>query len=317
MAGVSRIPLRARSGMRIAAALGVVAGTIAVVGAEPFAAGLAAISPTTILAAAVLTAVATTAAAWRWRIVSARFGLPLTWGEAFAAYYRSQFLNTVLPGGVAGDIHRAYDHGRRHDDAGRAARAVVAERVAGQLVQLVVTLAVLLSLGLTSPLAPLVTATAALIALLVAIVVAVAASSPGRALLRREYRMLRPLLVRPVELTAIVVASIVVLAAHTGTFVVAGLAVGVSAAPHELAIVALVVLAAAAIPLNAGGWGPREAVAASAFALAGLGAGAGLAVSASFGVLTALAVAPGALAVLAGRFRSLTPKGIIGKRRTA
>ena len=31
---------------------------------------------------------------------------------AVAAYYRSQFLNLTLPGGVAGDVHRAVRHGR-------------------------------------------------------------------------------------------------------------------------------------------------------------------------------------------------------------
>ncbi|WP_203580271.1 lysylphosphatidylglycerol synthase domain-containing protein [Microbacterium hibisci] len=317
MAGLSRLPMRVRSGARVAAALAMVAGTIAVVGTEPFAAGLASISPPTIFAAAVLAAVATAAAAWRWRVVCAGFGLSLPWAEAFTAYYRSQFLNTVLPGGVAGDVHRAYVHGRRIDGVGLAARAVVAERVAGQVVQLVLTLALLLPLGITSPLAPLALATAVAAGVVAVALAAVVARRRGRELLRRELRMLRPLLATPLRLVAIVAASVVVIAAHTGTFVVAGLAVGVTAAPQDLAVVALLVLAAAAIPLNAGGWGPREAVAASAFALAGLGAGAGLAVSAAFGVLTALAVAPGALTLLGGRFRSPAPRGIIGKRRTA
>lgn len=53
------------------------------------------------------------------------------------------------------------------------------------------------------------------------------------------------------------------------------------------------------------------AVAAAAFALAGPGAGAGVAVSTAFGVLTVLAVAPGAVALLADRFRSSHRRGII------
>jgi len=81
--------------------------------------------------------------------------------------------------------------------------------------------------------------------------------------------------------------------------------------------VALIVLGAAAIPVSIGGWGPREAVAASAFALAGLGAGAGVAVSTAFGVLTVVAVLPGALALVADRFRSVPARSIIGKRRSA
>ena len=55
------------------------------------------------------------AAAWRWRILVRRLGLSLGWRESVAAYYRSQFLNTVLPGGVVGDVDRAVSHGRSVD----------------------------------------------------------------------------------------------------------------------------------------------------------------------------------------------------------
>lgn len=192
MAALSRLSPRARSGLRIAAALVVVVATVAVVGIGPFLQGLASISPATILVAVALAAVATAAASWRWHLVSTGFGLPLAWGEAFASYYRSQFLNTVLPGGVMGDVHRAYAHGRFHARVGLAARAVAAERVAGQLVQVVVTLAILLPLGLTSPLAPLVGVTGAIALLAVVAVVVVALTDRGRAALRREYGMLRP-----------------------------------------------------------------------------------------------------------------------------
>ena len=315
MAGVTSMSPRLRSGARIVAALAVVVATAAVVGAAPFLDGLAAVSPWTIVAAVALAAVATAAAAWRWRMVSTGFGLPLAWGDAFAAYYRSQFLNMVLPGGVVGDVQRAYVQGRMHDRLDLAARAVAAERIAGQLVQLVLTLAVLLPLGLTSPLAPLAWISGAVVLLLLVGVAIAALTRWGRAALVREYRMLRPVLSRPLTLLAIMAASVVVLAAHAATFVVAGLAAGVHADPAELAIVALIVLAAAAIPLNVGGWGPREAVAAAAFALAGMGAAAGVAVSTAFGVLTMVAVAPGAVALLADRFRSSRRRSMIERRR--
>ena len=317
MAALSRIPPRVRTALRAGAALAVVAGTVAVFGVGPFLDGLASISPATILAALALAALATAAAAWRWRVVSAGFGLPLGWSEAFTSYYRSQFLNTVLPGGVLGDVHRAFAQGRVHERLDLAARAVAAERVAGQLVQIVLTLLVLVPLGLASPLAPLAWVSGAIALLAVSFVVAVAASARGRAALAREFRMLRPVLSRPSALVAIIAASVLVVAAHAGTFVIAGFSAGVHAGGGELAAVALVVLGAAAIPVNIGGWGPREAVAASAFALAGLGAAAGIAASTAFGVLTLIAVLPGALALLADRFRWPRVRSMIGGRRSA
>lgn len=317
MAALNRIPPRARTAVRIAAGVAVVVATALVVGVGPFLRGIAAVSPQAILGAVALAAVATAAAAWRWRIVSAGFGLPLAWSTAFTAYYRSQFLNSVLPGGVIGDVHRAYDQGRQQDRLGLAARAVAAERVAGQLVQVALTLVILLAAGVASPLAPLAGIGAALAAVAVLTVGILAISRRGRAAIVREYRMLRPLLARPLTVLGIAAASVVVVAAHAATFIVAGFAAGVSAGPRELGLVALVVLGAAAIPVNVGGWGPREAVSASAFALVGLGAGAGVAVSTAFGVLTLVAVAPGAFALLGDRFRWPHRRSIIGGRRSA
>ncbi len=289
----------------------VVAGTIAVVGTGPLVRGVLAISPGTILAAALLTAVATSAAAWRWRAVSAELGLPMGWTAAMAAYYRSQFLNTVLPGGVIGDVHRAYRHGRRARDMPIAARAVATERAAGQVVQFGLTLVILVALGLAGPLAGWLTAlvwvaAGVAVVVLVTLVVAVA-TLRGRRMLRRELSLLRKVFGSPRASIAIVASSVVVVAAHSATFVVACLAVGIHASPRELVALAMIALAAGSLPINIGGWGPREAASASAFAVIGLGAGAGLAASTTFGVLTVIAVLPGALVLVADRIPARRP----------
>ncbi|NNC13608.1 flippase-like domain-containing protein [Planctomonas sp. JC2975] len=304
MAGLMHRMGRARVALTVLAAVLIIGATVLAVGVGPFLNGIASVSPTTIAIAFGLTAVATAAAAWRWRVVASRLGMPLSWRDAFASYYRAIFLNTVLPGGVVGDVHRAYAQGRREQRIAVAARSVVAERVAGQIVQTSVTLAVLVPLGLSSALGPLSWVGAALAALVAITIGAVAATRRGRAALAREARMLRPLITRPVTLVAIVASSVVVVAAHATTFIVAGLAAGVDAEPAGLGAVALVVLCASAIPINVGGWGPREAASASAFALIGLGAGAGVVVSAAFGVLTMLAVVPGAVVLLGDGIRA-------------
>ena len=65
---------------------------------------------------------------------------------AVAAYYRALFLNVTLPGGVVGDVHRGISHGRDVNDVGHALRAVAWERTAGQVVQVLLTVVVLLAL---------------------------------------------------------------------------------------------------------------------------------------------------------------------------
>ena len=64
-----------------------------------------------------------------------RLGVDCRCRAAVAAYYRSLFLNTTLPGGVVGDVHRGVSHGRDVGDVGRGLRAVAWERSAGQVVQ--------------------------------------------------------------------------------------------------------------------------------------------------------------------------------------
>ena len=81
-------------------------------------------------------------------------------------------------------------------------------------------------------------------------------------------------------------------------------AVGVEASPQRLIAVALIAVLAGSIPLNIGGWGPREGAAAWAFATVGLGAATGIAASTAFGVLALIAVTPGAAVVAASGLRS-------------
>ena len=97
-------------------------------------------------AAAGLAVLTTVCCAWRWKIVARGLGVGLSLPAAVAAYYRSLFLNVTLPGGIVGDVHRAVSHGREVSDVGRALRAVAWERFAGQVVQAVLTVAVLLAL---------------------------------------------------------------------------------------------------------------------------------------------------------------------------
>jgi uncharacterized membrane protein YbhN (UPF0104 family) len=292
---------------RIVVGVGVLVAVIVRVGAGPFLHGLLSLDAQTIGAAVLLAAVATAAAAWRWRLVAGRLGVELPWRTAFGMYYRSQFFNTVLPGGVVGDIHRAVAHGRSAANIPQAARAVAIERAAGQVVQLALTSLVLVWVGTAyagTLLVPLVIGAAAVV--VVAIVAVV--SQRMRAALVREARELRIGLGWSWATAKVAVASVVVVVCHVATFAVATAAVGATMPPAQLLTLSLVVLLGASIPLNVGGWGPREGVAGWAFAVGGFGAATGVAASTLFGVLAIISVAPGAvIALLAARNQEKKP----------
>jgi glycosyltransferase 2 family protein len=271
-------------------------------GTGPFLDGLRTVDGWALAAASGLAALTTICSAWRWRIVARGLGVDLPLGTAVAAYYRSLLLNVTLPGGVVGDVHRGFSHGRDTSDVRRGLRAVAWERSAGQIVQVVITVAVLLVLP--SPVhavAPLVAlaliAAAACVALAVRVRPAAGRSWWAR-LRRAAARDLRDALLARRAWPAIALASALVVAGHAATFLIAARSAGVTAPPSQMLPLALLVMQAAALP-NLGGWGPREGVTAWAFAAAGLGASLGVATAVVYGVMVFVASLPGAVVLVA------------------
>jgi uncharacterized membrane protein YbhN (UPF0104 family) len=294
----------------------IAAGTLAVlvwrVGTGPFLEGLRNVDGQTLAAGAGLAVLTTVCCAWRWRIVARGLGVELPLGSAVAAYYRSLFLNVTLPGGVVGDVHRGISHGRQTDDVGRGLRAVAWERSAGQAVQIVLTVGVLLVVP--SPVRdsmPLVAVAllAALGAVALAARVRPAVGSRWGRWRGAAARELRSGLLARRAWPFIALASALVVAGHTVTFLIAARTAGATAPPSQLLPLALLVLMGAALP-NVGGWGPREGVTAWAFAAAGLGASLGVATAVVYGVMVFVASTPGAAVLAAAWVRRTRLQGV-------
>src|SRR6516164_7930080 len=284
--------------LRLAAGVTVLWFLVRQVGAAPFKDGLHAVTWQAVVAAVTLTVLTTVCSAWRWRVAAQALGVGIGLPGAVCAYYRSLFLNSVLPGGVVGDVHRAVTHGRRAGEVGRGVRAVAWERLCGQVIQAVVTAVVLLTLpSPVRPALPYILAGVAGVAGCAALV-AHGAARRGRSRLARAARAvatdLRRNLLAPAVWPQVMLASVLVVAGHTATFVIAARVAGCTAPLGELVALLMVVQVAAVIPLSIGGWGLREGAAAWAFAAAGLGAANGVTVSTLYAVLMLAAVAPGA-----------------------
>ncbi len=272
------------------------------VGSGPFLDGLNTVDSRSLLVATLIAMCTTVCCAWRWRVVVRGMGVGLPMREAVASYYRSQFLNSTLPGGVLGDVHRAVRHGRESGDLPRGARAVVWDRVTGQTVQVVLTVMVLLALP--SPVRSSVPVVAVGVVLgLLALALAIRAVARGGAT-----RLSRAVTTVVGDLRAgvfarrawpvIVVASALAVVGHVATFLVAARTAGSTTSTLELVPLALVVLVAMGIPANVAGWGPREGVAAWVFGAAGLGAAQGVTTAVVYGVMVLVASLPGAVVLL-------------------
>ena len=285
-------------------------------GTGVFVDGLRRIDAPTLLIGLGIGVVTTVFSAWRWALVARGLRIKLPLGPAVADYYRALFLNAALPGGILGDVHRAVRHGQSAGDMGRAVRAVVLERVAGQIALAVVGVAVLL--GLDSPVMADARSIAPLVLLgavgALAVVAAVRMNRPptatrrGRAL-RTTLDELRAGLFSRANWPGVALSSLVVLAGHLAMFVVAAHAAGSSATVGQLLPIAVLALVAMGLPLNVGGWGPREGVTAWAFGAAGLGASSGLSVAVIYGVLSFAAAAPGLFVLVARWYTGLRTAG--------
>jgi glycosyltransferase 2 family protein len=266
-------------------------------GTGPFLNGFRTVDGGALAAAAGLAVMTTLSYAWRWKIVARGLGVDLSLPAALAAYYRSMFLNATLPGGIVGDVHRGASHGRDVNDVGRAMRSVAWERFAGQLVQALLSVAVLLALP--SPahsLMPLV-AIAVVVAMLGVVLVARARPAGTRSawarLLGGAAGDIRDGLLARRAWLGIALASALGVGGHVATFLIAARAAGVSAPLSQMLPIAVLVLAAMMLP-SVGGWGPREGVTAWVFGAAGLGAPHGVTTAVVYGVMVLVASLPGA-----------------------
>lgn len=281
--------------------------TLAVVlwrlGTGPFVAGLEAVDGPALLAAAGVVLFTTVCSAWRWTIVARGLGVPLSLPAAVAAYYRALFLNVTLPGGVAGDVYRGVSHGREVQDVGRALRAVVWERAAGQVVQVMLTIFVLLVMP--SPVRasmPFVATAAVAVALAVVLVGRMRMGAGSSRLVRvRDAAVtdFRTGVLHRNAFPAVALASVLVVLGHTVTFLIAVRTVGITASTARLLPLVLLALLAMVLP-NLAGWGPREGVTAWVFAASGLGAARGAAAAVAYGVMVVVASLPGAIVLVAG-----------------
>jgi len=268
-------------------------------GSGAFLDGLRVIDAGTLLAAAGIGLLTTVFSAWRWCLVARGLGIPLPLRGAVADYYRALFLNAVLPAGVLGDVQRAVRHGKEEGDLGAGVRAVVLERMAGQAVVIAAGVAVLLAgpareIGL---------------AVLGGVAVLVFAYVMARKLIGKQSRWRRTvddvrtgLLARDAW-PGVALLSALALAGHVTLFLIAMNAAGADQPAGQLLPIVVVALLAMGLPLNVGGWGPREGVTALMFAAAGLGAAQGLTAAVAYGLLGLVASLPGALMLLVRRER--------------
>jgi uncharacterized membrane protein YbhN (UPF0104 family) len=247
--------------------------------------------------------------AWRWRLTAARLGIDLPLRDAIGEYYLGIMLNQLLPGGVAGDVSRAWRHARA-TTTGQAVRAVILERASAQFVMTVVALVSVLLL----PWAGVTTRAAVAAAVLLLGALALAGLSRRPASDSAAGRLLsdaRQALLAPDAVATQLGSALVVVASYIAVFLIAALAVDTPTPLTSMLPLVAPVLMTMLIPVTIAGWGVREAAAAALWGLVGLTPEDGATISVAYGLLVLVASAPGLIILIrtlgAGRDRRERP----------
>lgn len=244
--------------------------------------------------------------AWRWRLTAQQMGLSLRMKHAFREYYLATFLNQVLPGGIAGDMGRAWRHAGGAADRRRAWHAVFIERASGQLALVVIGgAAILVSPPLQQGFMRLSNVSDGAASMWLALPVVLFAV--GGWWLRAALRMLwgdisQALLTRAVFPQQFV-SSMFVVASYVAVYFCCAQALAL-ADPISLVLPLIpLVLLAMALPLSVAGWGLREGAAAIVWLLAGLPPEQGVAISVLYGLTVLVSSLPGAFVLVLGMVR--------------
>ena len=305
--------MRVHLALRVAVSGGTLVGLAWWLDLGMVASRLAAMRPTWVLFAAGISVVQVAVLAWRWSFTARCLGVDLPFLAAWREYYLSIFLNQVLPGGVLGDVTRAWRQARSQvhlrEPGGPAVRAVVFERLSAQAVMTTSAVVSLLFLPITvDPGSRPVMSGAGVLAVCIVVAAVVwtrRQSSTGSLFGRVLDEVWAVHLSAPVFVAQLVSAFIVV-GTYLATYLVAARAVDVGTPLPVLLPLVAPVLMSMLIPVTVAGWGLREGAAAVLWGAVGLTVADGVVVSVAYGLLVLLCSLPGAVFLL---FTSPVPMG--------
>ncbi len=265
------------------------------------------ISPLVLIPVFLLTVVQVVVSAWRWRFTLSRLRLSLSLGQAVREYYLATFLNQILPGGVAGDVNRAWRSSLETGQRLAAIHGVAIERLSGQVTLALVVAVSLAGLLVSGSLQVPVTGpndpnsllwTAVGLVILVPAVWLIRSGGKVAAYIRRLAEHLRLALWQWPALPVQLLSSCLVLASYLAVFLVLAVGAGFVTGVMDLLLWAALgsfLLLSMIIPLTVAGWGVREGAAAVLWPMAGLPAEQGVAISVGYGVVVLISSLPGLL----------------------
>ncbi len=228
--------------------------------------------------------------AWQWHLLLHWQGIKLRFHTTFRTYYVGLFLNNFLPGTVGGDVVRVVEAKRASDGWGRAAAATLLDRLLGFAALSVMALLALLfermrgvlNLSVFVHLLKVVSLVTFCFAVALVFLLSRRTSAYMHALVRRTpWRKLDDAFVKLQDLVdayrhqwprmgAVFSIAMVVQILRVAVHWSAGLALGLHISPAFYFCFIPIIALAGVVPINVGGWGIPQSLAAYLYGLPGI-----------------------------------------------
>ena len=242
--------------------------------------------------------------AYRWMYISSKNGSEMNFLYCLKFYYISTFINNILPGGVVGDIYRAYC-ARESDNnlinLSKSVQGIVFERLSGQIMMFFIFLLSLTFFFLIN---------AKYVAFLYTVI-------PVLSITFIIYIVVKKMYFNKISSNEIIInfkkifsgiifwnhtiISFFVVLSYIVIYIISAEAIGLSIDYFTFFVFTPIVLFSMTLPVSIGGWGVREGTALLIAFLLGLSASSSISVAVMYGILNLFCSLPGLFFLLSLR----------------
>ena len=234
--------------------------------------------------------------AYRWMYISSKNGTEMNFLYCLKFYYISTFINNILPGGVVGDIYRAYcarESGNNLINLSKSVQGIVFERLSGQIMMFFIFLFSLTFFFLIN---------AKYVAFLYTVL-------PVLSVTFIIYFVVKKMYFNEISSNEIIInfkkifsgiifwnhtiISFFVVLSYIVIYIISAEAIGLSIDYFTFFVFTPIVLFSMTLPVSIGGWGVREGTALLIAFLLGLSASSSISVAVMYGILNLFCSLPG------------------------
>ena len=234
--------------------------------------------------------------AYRWMYISSKNGTEMNFFYCLRFYYISSFINNVLPGGVAGDIYRAYcarESTHRVINLSKSVQGIVFERLSGQIMMFFIFLFSLTLFFLFNEKYLAFFYTVIPVTLAILIFYFIIKKIYFNKIRSNEIMLNFKRIFSGIIFWNHTIISFFVVLSYIIIYIISAEAIGLSIDYFSFFVFTPIILFSMTLPVSIGGWGVRETTALLIAFLLGLSASSSISVAIMYGILNLLCSLPG------------------------